>query len=83
MTGGQLVEIRAEKYDKPGCEPMMLFWYVVAGDRVEEGQDLCEVETAKAVTVVQAPASGVLAEILVGEGEPVESEQVLGRIEAA
>ena len=81
MSDGQLVEIRAEKFDDAGCEPMLLFWYVEAGDRVAEGQELCEVETAKAVFVLTAPAAGILREVCVTEGGAVESEQVLGRIE--
>jgi pyruvate/2-oxoglutarate dehydrogenase complex dihydrolipoamide acyltransferase (E2) component len=59
---------------------MVLFWYVNAGEPAVEGQDLCEIESAKAVVVVTAPASGTLEEVLVAEGEPVASEQVLGRI---
>ena len=81
MSEGKLVDIRAQEFDDRGCEPMLLFWYGDVGDAVAEGQDLCEIETAKAVFVIQAPAGGTLAEILVAEGEPVESGQVLGRVE--
>ena len=75
------VEVRAEPFDERGCEPMMLFWYPEVGDRVQQGDDLCEIETAKAAFVIAAPATGTLVEICVGEGEPVKSEQLLGRIE--
>ena len=79
----EFVEIRAEEYDEGhGCEPMLLFWYVDPGDPVVEGQDLCEIESAKAVVVITAPASGVLTEILVPESAAVGSGQLLGRIEA-
>lgn len=75
------VEVRAPQYDRDsGCEPMLLFWYVEAGSAVVEGQDLCEIETAKAVVVITAPCGGVLEEIMVGESQPVESEQLLARI---
>lgn len=77
----QPLEIRAEKFDERGCEPLLLFWYPEVGDHVEEGQDLCEVETAKAAFVIAAPAAGTLAEIIVREGESVDSEQLLGRIQ--
>lgn len=77
----ELVDILAEEYDKDsGCEPMLLFWYVEPGQRVTEGQDLCEVESAKAVVVITAPATGVLEEVLVIEGDPVASGQLLGRM---
>ncbi|PIX46515.1 MAG: branched-chain alpha-keto acid dehydrogenase subunit E2, partial [Armatimonadetes bacterium CG_4_8_14_3_um_filter_66_20] len=48
----ELVDVRAEKFDERGCEPMLLFWYPEVGDHVEEGQDLCEIETAKAAFVI-------------------------------
>lgn len=79
-----LTEVRAPQYDgDSGCEPMLLFWYAQPGDTVVEGQDLCEIETAKAVVVITAPCGGVLEDILVGESQPVESEQLLARIRPA
>ena len=80
-TSGSTVDVRAEKFDDTGCEPMMLFWYVDIGERVTAGQELCEIETAKAVFVIEAPAAGMIAEIHVKETEAVESEQLLGRIQ--
>lgn len=79
----QTTEVRAEAFDESGCEPMLLFWYVDVGAEVSEGQDLCEIETAKAVFVVTAPATGVLRRVDVREGDAVASEQLLGIIEAA
>jgi len=77
----ELVDILGEEYDENGgCEPMLLFWYVQVGDSVAEGQDLCEVESAKAVVVITAPTSGVLSELFANEGDAVASGQVLGRI---
>jgi pyruvate/2-oxoglutarate dehydrogenase complex dihydrolipoamide acyltransferase (E2) component len=77
----ELIELRGEEFDESmGCEPMLLFWYANEGEAVVEGQDLCEIESAKAVTVVTAPADGVLAEVLVKESEPVGSGQLLARL---
>jgi pyruvate/2-oxoglutarate dehydrogenase complex dihydrolipoamide acyltransferase (E2) component len=80
MSDAEVVEFRAEEFDERGCEPILLFWYVEEGAPVEEGQELCEVESAKAAFVLTAPASGTLSEICVGESEPVGSGQLLGRI---
>ena len=44
-------------------------WSVAEGDRVEEGQLLCEVETEKTTIEITAPASGLLCKILIHEGE--------------
>ena len=80
----EMIEIRGEEFDEGmGCEPMLLFWYAAEGDAVVEGQDLCEIESAKAVVVVTAPADGVLAEICVKETEPVGSGELLARLEVS
>lgn len=44
-------------------------WSVTEGERVEEGQLLCEVETEKTTIEITAPASGILRKILIREGE--------------
>jgi len=43
-------------------------WYKKAGDTVRADEPLFDVETEKVSTEIPAPAAGVLAEILVGEG---------------
>ncbi|MGQ0533475.1 MAG: pyruvate dehydrogenase complex dihydrolipoamide acetyltransferase [Caulobacteraceae bacterium] len=43
-------------------------WHVKAGDRVEPGQVIAEIETDKATMEVEAVDEGVIAEILVPEG---------------
>ncbi len=42
------------------------------GDRVTEGEIIVEIETAKAMEEVPAPATGVLSKILLAEGETAE-----------
>jgi pyruvate/2-oxoglutarate dehydrogenase complex dihydrolipoamide acyltransferase (E2) component len=79
-----LVDVCAD--DQPedqqtACEAMLLFWYVSPGETVAEGDDLAEIETAKAVVVVQAPAGGVVKGILVREGDAVNPRQKLAVIE--
>ena len=85
MASGKTVPITAMEFDDRGCEPMLLFWYVSEGETVAEGQDLCEIESAKGVFVIPAPAAGAVASILVRETEPVTSGQELGalRVEVA
>ena len=81
-----LVDVRAEDYDEEAqgaCEAMLLFWYAEVGGAVEADQDLAEIETAKAVVVVKAPASGRLREILVREGDAVRPGQRLAVIECS
>jgi len=80
----RLMDILADEQleeEQTSCEAMLLFWYVGEGDWVAEGDDLAEIETAKAVVVVKAPAAGVLREVLVREGDAVGSAQKLAVLE--
>jgi pyruvate/2-oxoglutarate dehydrogenase complex dihydrolipoamide acyltransferase (E2) component len=55
-------------------------WLKRPGDRVSKGEPLVEVETDKVNTELEAPADGVLVEVLVSEGETAAVGQVLARI---
>jgi len=44
-------------------------WLKSEGDKVEMGEPIVEVETAKATQEITAPVSGVLVRIFVQEGE--------------
>jgi pyruvate/2-oxoglutarate dehydrogenase complex dihydrolipoamide acyltransferase (E2) component len=56
-------------------------WYKQVGERIAADEDLVELSTDKMDVMIQAPAAGVLAEILVQPGEKVAIGAVLGRIE--
>ncbi|HCW20882.1 MAG TPA: dihydrolipoamide succinyltransferase, partial [Achromobacter sp.] len=64
-------------------EATLLTWKKQPGAAVEADQILIEVETDKVVLEVPAPASGVLAEIVKGDGSTVTSGEVLARIDTA
>jgi pyruvate dehydrogenase E2 component (dihydrolipoamide acetyltransferase) len=53
-------------------------WTVSEGDRVEEGQLLCEIETEKTTIEITAPAAGLLRQILIGEGGMMPVGATLG-----
>jgi len=55
-------------------------WLKAAGDLVEEGSDLFELETDKAIVTVPAPASGALV-VAVAAGTEVTIGQVVGTID--
>ncbi len=52
-------------------------WLVAAGDRVERGQVLAEIDTAKVLVEVEAPEAGVVLSLLAPEGEDVQVGQTL------
>ncbi len=55
-------------------------WLKKAGETVERDEPLFEISTDKVDTEIPAPASGVLAEILVTEGTTVQVNAIVARI---
>jgi len=55
-------------------------WSKSVGDTIEADETLLEISTDKVDTEVPSPASGIVSEILVQEGETVEVGTVLARI---
>ena len=51
--------------------------YVKVGDNVKKGQTLCIIEAMKIMNEIESDVDGVLAEIKVDNGNPVEYNQVL------
>jgi pyruvate/2-oxoglutarate dehydrogenase complex dihydrolipoamide acyltransferase (E2) component len=61
-------------------EGIVKSWLKNVGDPVRKGEPLFEVETDKVNTEVESPYDGVLAEILVAEGELAQVGQLLARL---
>jgi len=71
------------KYGPNMLEGVLVRWLKRVGDRVEKENELAEIETEKVTAVVLVPQSGVLAEILVAEGDEVPVGAPIARIEVA
>ena len=54
---------------------------VALGQSVSEGDTLVIVESMKMEIPISAPASGVVTEILIAEGEPVADDQVVVQLD--
>ena len=63
------------------AEGTLTRWLKSVGDNVDRDEDLFEISTDKVDADIPAPAGGTLAEILVDEGETVEVNTVVARIE--
>jgi pyruvate/2-oxoglutarate dehydrogenase complex dihydrolipoamide acyltransferase (E2) component len=62
-------------------EATVVAWRKSPGDAVEEGEPIVDIETDKVEMEVEAPASGVLREVLVGVDEDAPVGATLGLIE--
>jgi pyruvate dehydrogenase E2 component (dihydrolipoamide acetyltransferase) len=59
---------------------VLLQWLKAEGDEISAGEPLMEIETDKATVEVEAPASGILANLTVAPGDEVPVGQVIGLI---
>lgn len=77
------VDVIMPQWGMGTSEGTIVKWLKSVGDQVTEGEPLVEVETAKATDVLDAPASGVLVEVIAAEDDEVPVGDVLARIEAS
>jgi len=75
------VKVVMPKWGTGMNEGKIVRWLKAVGDKVEEGEALVEIETVKAVQDLEAPASGILSEILLPEGESAEVRTLIALIE--
>jgi len=71
-----LVDVTMPQMGVSVAEGTVVVWRVEVGDRIEADQTICEISSDKIDTEVPAPASGVVAEIVV----PVESTVSVGTV---
>jgi len=56
-------------------------WLKAVDEKVEEGEPLVEIETAKAIQEMEAPVGGTLVKILLAEGETAKVNTEIAVIE--
>jgi len=76
--GQTLMDVTMPQMGVSVAEGTVVAWRVEVGDRIEADQTIAEISTDKIDTEVPAPASGVVAEILV----PVEATVSVGTVMA-
>ena len=83
MSTGTQVDVVMPQMGVSVSEGTITKWLKQPGDQVARDEPLLEISTDKVDTEVPSPGEGVLAEILVPEGETVEVGTVIARIGAA
>lgn len=76
-----LVDVKVPVLAESIAEATLLKWQKQAGERVERGENLIDIETDKVTLEVSALNNGVLAEILKENGAIVDSDEVIARID--
>jgi len=70
-TPGNVTPILMPQAGNTMEEGIVVSWSVAAGDHIEVGQIICEIETDKATIEYESPEAGCLARIVVREGEAI------------
>ncbi len=73
-------EIRVPTLGESVTEATIGRWFKKPGDAVKADEPLVELETDKVTLEVNAPAAGVLSEIIAKDGDTVSPGAMLGRI---
>ncbi len=76
-----IIDVKVPQLSESVSEATLLTWHKQVGDTVTEGENLIDVETDKVVLELPASKSGVLSNIIRGNGEKVASEELIAQID--
>jgi len=77
-----IVDVKVPQLSESVAEATMLQWKKKAGEAVAIDEILIEIETDKVVLEVPAPSAGVLSETVRKDGDTVQSDEVIARIDS-
>ena len=75
-----MIDIKVPNVGESVAEVTIAVWMKQVGDTVKKDEPIVELETDKAAQELVAPEDGVLAEILVAEGENAEIGVLIARL---
>ena len=75
-----MVDVKVPVLAESVSEATLIKWHKKQGDTVKRGDNLIDIETDKVTLEVAAMSDGVLSEILKGDGEIVQSDELIARI---
>jgi 2-oxoglutarate dehydrogenase E2 component (dihydrolipoamide succinyltransferase) len=76
-----LIEIKVPQLSESVAEATLLAWHKKVGEAVKRDENLIDIETDKVVLELPAPADGVLANIIKGDGGIVKAGEVIATID--
>src|SRR5882672_7045034 len=76
-----LIEIKVPQLSESVAEATLLAWHKKVGEAVKRDENLIDIETDKVVLELPAPADGVLASIIKGDGSTVKADEVIATLD--
>jgi 2-oxoglutarate dehydrogenase E2 component (dihydrolipoamide succinyltransferase) len=76
-----LVEVKVPQLSESVAEATLLSWHKKEGEAVRRDENLVDIETDKVVLELPAPADGVLARVVKGDGSTVAAGEVIATLD--
>jgi 2-oxoglutarate dehydrogenase E2 component (dihydrolipoamide succinyltransferase) len=76
-----LVEVKVPQLSESVAEATLLSWHKKEGEAVKRDENLVDIETDKVVLELPAPADGVLAKVVKGDGTTVVAGEVIATLD--
>src|SRR5947209_11775944 len=76
-----LIEVKVPQLSESVSEATLLAWHKKVGEAVKRDENLIVIETDKMVLELPAPADGVLAKIIKGDGSTVKADEVIATLD--
>ena len=76
-----LIDVKVPVLAESVAEATLMNWQKRVGDQVKRGDNLIDIETDKVTLEVSALNDGVITEILKDDGEIVQSDEIIARID--
>jgi 2-oxoglutarate dehydrogenase E2 component (dihydrolipoamide succinyltransferase) len=76
-----ILEVKVPQLSESVAEATLLQWHKKVGEAVTRDENLIDIETDKVVLELPAPDSGVITEIVKGDGSTVVAGEVIARID--
>ena len=76
-----LIDVKVPVLAESVAEATLMTWQKRAGEQVKRGDNLIDIETDKVTLEVSALNDGVISEIIKDDGETVQSDEIIARID--
>lgn len=76
-----ILEVKVPQLSESVAEATLLQWHKKVGDVVSRDENMIDIETDKVVLELPAPDSGVITEVIKGDGSTVVAGEVIARID--
>ena len=76
-----ILEVKVPQLSESVAEATLLSWHKKVGEAVTRDENLIDIETDKVVLELPAPDSGVITEVLKGDGDTVVAGEVIAKID--